>query len=459
MPLNPFRADAQWRLRGVVADDLVSAPLGRFYWRVGPHFLGIDDSFKEPLVARAYYDPTLDTHRPAPPAAKRTGYIQSVQVYFGGVPVPPEAYGGHLAARTPYAGDGGFVDFMGPRDAVAFGRGRAPHPFYAYNGSLGTGDTEFGSYPRRNGVLLMPADVTGRARCASLVAAVSPGHLTAEELGGLLTAGNLLRTIPCAPEELASRGAYALAVAAVNELDVRRHPDITCSVVGPYMLVERLATSYCLRADTAGTSIAVHELPARDVEAARGFAVMDAMVRMTDHIRAETDAAAVVADLDQTILPELAPIWVARGPAPTEAGPFGASEFAVEWRYTTYLVADVEVGTSDPLGSLVPLHGFSWSVCQEYDPDAGTLAATSVTEPRFLGEFPDPAPLHRYYRVVARADGPISDGREFAAAGLPRPEWAVGPKIAGIDLDGFSTITDAGAPRRPAGAPGMEPVR
>src|SRR5436305_1786719 len=100
--LEPVQRDGRWQVRGVVGDQQVLAPLGRLHWQVGPHFLGIDDTYEQPVLARAYYDPSRDDD-PRAACAQVVGYQQFVQVLFDGVPVPPDSYGGQFADRGPYA--------------------------------------------------------------------------------------------------------------------------------------------------------------------------------------------------------------------------------------------------------------------------------------------------------------------------------------------------------------------
>jgi hypothetical protein len=379
--LEPVPGDGGWQLRGVVADG-VPAPLGRFYWRVGPHFLGIDDSWEQPVLARAYYDPARDTSQRAAGVARFLGYMQFVQVLFGGIPVRPDGCGGLFADRGPYvADDCTFVDFMGPADALAATggpvlsgeQGPVLNPFYAYNGALPARPAsalDFGSVPRRNGSLLFPpgTDIPNRARAASLVAAVSPGLQQPAALPGL------------------------------------------------WRMAERV------------------------------------------HVGKEVDTRRVVADLDSSPLPGLGPVWTPRSPAAggIEIPPpeFDEKEFAVEWRYTTYLVAQKPLLPSHvgrPLGGLAPLHGFGWSVCAKFDPDSAQLVLASVTRPRFLAEFPSVPALTRYYDQLARhagdpAKAPAIDAGAFTAVDGPRTKGA-GRRLAGLDVDGRPAIDDLGAPR------------
>ncbi|OHV27910.1 MULTISPECIES: hypothetical protein [Pseudofrankia] len=458
-PLQPVERDGRWQLSGVVADRRTLAPLGRLHWQVGAHFFGIDDTYGQPVLARAYYDPARDDDPRGRGDVDYLGYQQFVQVLCDGVPVPPDSYGGPFADRGPYAAaDHSFVDFMGPADALTTDdtATHALHPFYAYTGLLPapvSAAREYGTYPRRNGVLLFPAEAGApdQALCASLVAAVSPELLTAADLRPLLTLAAFDRTLKRAEDGGTHLSAFEFGLADLVRRDQfggLRPGDLAGQVIGPYLLVQNPGADwFCVAPDAAGTEIELFRLGAADVEDARRAAWLRSLWRMAEFTQAgaEVDTRRVVADLDSSVLPGLGPVWTPRSPAAggVEIVPpeFGAEDVAVEWRYTTYLFAagPRQAGSAGgPLGELRPLHGFTWSVCQQVDRYGERLVATSVRPPRLLTEFPAMAALRRYHEQVARHTGnpsaaPAIDAAAFTAAGVPPLAFGAGRKLTALD--------------------------
>ncbi|MBL7498997.1 hypothetical protein I6A84_29900 [Frankia sp. CNm7] len=463
MTLVPVRGtDGLWYLSGVVADESTRAPLGRLYWKIGPHFLGVDDSFEEPVIARAYYDPTQDnTSKPVPSNAEFAGYMQFINIYFNGVSVRPEAYGGHVADRAFYAGPGNtFVDFMGPADAAARvdRQIRKLNPFYAYNGSLSsqfTTATQFATYPRTNGVLLFAYDGTNRsqARCASLVAELVPGLLTAKDVARQLTPDNRLRAVPCQPADIANDGAYHVALIDLQrtgDLPGLSYADLAGTVIGGYTLIELPDTEginpfLCVYPNDSNTAVNVHLLAAHEIDSARQSAVMTSLLRMTQAIEDDEDNLTEVERGPRT-----------RGVSGLDTLPFvvGKNTFTVEWRYTTYLMAQirhVRTRRSNPLGDLYPMHGFTWSVCQKFYPDTRELLFTSISRPRDAGPFSHALALGLYDTLIDGfvdnpAGAPSIDVSNFILAGMNLRNLARGRKLAGLTVDGHRANGDDGAP-------------
>src|SRR5947209_14873674 len=90
--------------------------------QIGPHFVGVDMSYRTPIKVAAAYDPSLETDPNVIRTLQRcgyAGYIQFARLEFFGEPLPPSLFGGPLGQMGPYAtqGDFGhrleFVDFMG----------------------------------------------------------------------------------------------------------------------------------------------------------------------------------------------------------------------------------------------------------------------------------------------------------------------------------------------------------
>ncbi|ADP84529.1 hypothetical protein [Pseudofrankia inefficax] len=452
--LDPVQPDGVWHLRGVVENHQVKAPLGRLHWQIGPHFFGIDDSYGQPILARAYYDPYQDDDPRARGDVDFLGYQQFVQVLFDGVPVPPDSYGGQFADRGPYAAaDLSFVDYMGPADAVASAHATR-QPFYALTGALPVpvaSARDFGTYPRRNGVLLFPSApaTPNQARCASLVSAVSPGLLTAGDLRDLLAPIAPYRSLRPTAADVALRGVFDIALSELvpKGQSGQRYRDLAGEVVGPYLLVRQGAQCFCVAPDPAGTRIEIYRLDPADVESARQSAVLRGMWKMAELVPLGdgVDSRRVVADLDNSVLPELGPMWTPRSPAaggvtiaPLE---FGPTDLAVEWRYTTYLFAarsHPPGSAGNPLGELIGLHGFTWSILQSFDIFANELVATSVRAPRLLTEFPALPALRHYHEQIARwsTDPSAVPGigvDAFTAAGVTPLDFGAGRKLTALD--------------------------
>jgi hypothetical protein len=469
MSLVPVRSAGLWYLRNVVADTSVLAPLGRFYWQIGPHYLGIDDSFEEPVIARAYYDPSQDTtgHR-MPMDAFFSGYIQFLRIRFGGIAVPPDAYGGHLADRAPYVSDElTFVDFMGPADALARAdrESRKLDPFYAFNGALLADYQNYrqlAPFPRRNGSLLLGAGdpVDNQAQCASLVAELVPGLVTADHIGALLNRGNRLREIPCLPADLAFKDAYRIALDDMSrrgELPGLTYSDLVGTVVGKYALValpneEEMRPCVCVYAADDNRSVQVHILAYHEVDSARQAATMDSLLRLSEYIVEYEESRAGDVEMGGVEPPD---------PVPTRGGSglytvpvtFEPGSFAVEWEYTTYMFAQIPVRRrrSNPFGDLRPMHGFTWTVCQRFDADTRTLSFTSVGRPRDAGSFGHQAALLAYYGCLNHffdtpGAAPRIDVSNFTLADMRLRDMGAGVKISGITAGGDPANNDDGSP-------------
>jgi len=419
MALIPSEENGMLWLKGVTADSSVLAPLGRFYWKIAPHYLGIDDSFREPVIVRAYYDPSQDERLLARLRGSGTlfvGYMQFMQVRFAGQVVPPQVYGGHLADHGPYATEDSnfqFVDFMGPAQAVVL-RGNAGKldPFYAYNGALldGTikGYTDLGTYPRRNGVFLLGQPLSGvpqQAHCASLVTALAPGLLTEAHVEQLLNEDNHLRTIQ---GDLAHMEAFAIALndmQARGELTGLTNADISGRVVGKYALIELpneedMPPSVCVHVKDG--KVVIHIIAYHELKAAEDAAVMDSLRRMAAYVE-EKGQQDVPMEID--IAMDMAPVGSGRGKGGLDALPsrFNRTGNIVEWSYTTFLFAKtqrMQTRAAKDDYDLSPLHGFSWSAIQTFDSDSRTLTLSSIKAPKELTTFDARPALLGYFKTI-----------------------------------------------------------
>lgn len=466
MALQPEQSPdtGMWGLRGVTSEESSLAPLGRFYWQLGPHFLGVDDAFTDPVVVRAYYDPSQDKTNLLPRDAYLAGYMQFVQVSFLGTPVSPVAYGGRLSDREPYvADDFTFVDFMGPADACVRvdAELRRLDPFYAWNGALLDGTinryTDLAIHPRPNGVFILNDQSLGpqQARCASLVAEVSPGLVTEGVIAKLLSNDNLLYKVPCEPHQLGSNEAYEIALkhmADENDLPGLSYDDVAGQAIGKYALItlpneEAMPPVICVYVADDRQAVHVHIIAYHEMESAEEVAVMQSLQRMSEYIKNGDENLMDIEDADISS--------GGRGTRGLDNIPYilTPGERHIEWKYWTFLMAQIPARSTrnNPYVDILPIHGFTWSAWQTFDPDMRTLTLSEIQRPLELITFNKRAALIKYYETINRyLNGSIArpriDVSNFTLAAMRRRNMAAGVKLSGINLDGSSANNKDGSP-------------
>jgi hypothetical protein len=446
-------SDGLWYAAGVVAQQGVLAPLGRRAFQVGPHAVGFDDSFAEPVVVRAYYDFDRDAEAQAQHQRhgyEFVGYIQYCQLTFRSEPILPSVFGGRLADRDPYvaAENGIFVDFMGPVDA----RLRLPPlatPFYPFNAVLTDGTLQslpdFSRHPLANGSLLSaPTGSPTQSLCASLCAEVAPGLVTPAAIAPYLSADNLIVTIPAAAPDLANREAYRIALeflkatppeqGAAPLLQGLDESQVAAQVIGEYVLLtlpdpENVGATLCVRTRSAtggDQAIAVHLLSFYDMAGIEADVAGNALQAIRQAIDIHPDAME-----PGDIRP--------RGWSGLAANPFtfAAEERPIELRYFTYAVGTRARPTrgSNPLDVL---SGFGWVAQLGYDEDTRTLRLTTVEAPELIATNVGGPALAQYRAALAnqRTLNATIDTSNFTKAAMRRDNFAGGTKLRFVDRMG-----------------------
>jgi hypothetical protein len=475
MALEVVQSTPGWfDVRGVVADATVTAPLGQRVFDLGPHRVGLDQRFVDPVL-RAYYDPAADPRYVAA-ALDHVGYVQVAQLVYGGTPVPPDVFGGRIADRMPYAdAQQRFVDFMGPADALLRGLDQRT-PFYAYNASLSDGDIRttdaLFAHPNVNGSLYAPLSRSAqgvadadRSAVASIVAQPSTGFVTADDVAEQLDGRDPILTLTPAPAVLAGTEAYRLvldrlrnhpvpgtAAAGAPPLAGVSDADIVAQVVGPYVLLTLPADdcfpeTLCV-SETGGT-VTVHLFTTYDMGDITSGAGSEVLDRIGTYLQ---DTGQL-----RNIVPP--PATKLRGRQPNGGEPFlvnDAMRLRCELRYWTFAVG---VGnrkrTRGYAGGvrdrMAVLSGFTWSALYRFDPDSDRLELAALREPEECPAFPL-ADVHAAFAagLTPRHASDTIDVADFTAAAVRRDSFGTGAGVAvpyvnaahvdtttGADLDGM----------------------
>jgi hypothetical protein len=210
--------DGSYRIYGIANNPSASALLGRRYFHddIGAHWIGFDDNFAEPVVVRAYFDPTQDRKTRETEGLSYVGYMQFMRMSFRGMPIPPSVYGGILAQRQGYVygDDQKMVDFMDPKSASVR---NIPEPLYPWNGMLLTDTIRSVSdlfyQPLPNGSLCAKGALgPTQSLVASLAAEITASMVDEEVVENALSDDNLLVTITPASGQLATTEPYRIAL-------------------------------------------------------------------------------------------------------------------------------------------------------------------------------------------------------------------------------------------------------
>jgi hypothetical protein len=395
MALTISQADGQYQVSGVTSDVSVTSPLGSRYFTVGAHLIGFDDNFEEPIIVRAYYDPSLD--QLALNALQRgtlqyIGYVQFMQLSFDGMPIPPSVYGGKLADRQPYVYDNDLrlVDFMGPADAAL--RGIAT-PFYAFNSVLTNGSlrrvSDFFYFGPENGSLVAAGNFgPNQALVATLFAEIAPGLVTPAELSRTLSDDDIVLVLSPTAQELAHSEPYRLALTSLKTTALTRgeqpplagldESKVAAQVIGDYVLLtlpdpEDLGDTLVIstRPRSGGTDVVVHLIDDYTMTDLRQDAARSALLRIRDY-ELETGFSSMR-------LAEGPPSGRGRSGLSAPPYQFSPTENALELKYWTLAVAVRTTGPTEAL-SRRALTGVEWSALLQFDEDTGAMTLARVSE-------------------------------------------------------------------------------
>lgn len=444
-----------WWVRGVVSDPAVPRPpLGRYCFRAGPHLVGFDDNFVEPIGVHAYYDLDQD------PAAKAwlqhsecdmIGYVQICQLTFCGTPVHPAVFGGRLADRSPYVVPSTFcfVDFMGPSDVWKKFQSPPGMPFYPYNGILSDANIAMGGFaihPQPNGSMMKLANtppLANQSPCASLSADTAPGLLTPAKLETLVGKRAPLAIIPyplgdnpppayrVALDHLENQPLPAGAEPPLKDLV---ESQLTGRVIGDFELLtlpdpEDLGATLCVRRPNQCQYVIVHLLSFDDMSSLEAEATGETLKRLDDALRAEG-----LKVRPPTGVP--GPGGRGRGGLSENPLSFGSVERVIELNYLTCIIGNRPY----QFRCVEPLSGFVWSVQLGYDEDIRRLRLTSVRQPSA------PPALDRqlvqqacdqYLTAINLTQPyPVIDASNFTRAAMRRDRFAPDWKLQFVDQTG-----------------------
>jgi hypothetical protein len=441
--LSAERRDGSWHVTGVTTDG-GSAPLGRWHFNVGAHWIGFDDDFTEPLIMRAYYDPKAETTKDE--GYRYAGYMQFLRISFRDVPIPPEVFGGRLADRQPYArvvDKFRFVDFMGPADAIRFGIDR---PFYALNARLGDPTLtkipdDYEKHPLANGSLYV-RNATGPATsaCASIVSEVTPGLLTRAHIAAFLKNRTAAQVLQIRSAAVQGREPYRIVLdtlgATGGPLAGLDEGTITARAIGDYVLLtldddEDLGETLVIRGEPwsrTGLKVTVHVLTdyeLQDLEAALG---REAMRGIRDHLEAEGWKSSI-------------PPATGRGTNGLLGDSFGVAPTSDQLTlvYTT-LAYGVHPGQGSLFRSNKELSGFVWRAGYSWNEDTGRLSLATVVAPEkaTIGQKDMLLASYSYACRSRERAKALVDPYEFTTATMRRQRFGGGDPVA--------FVTEAGEP-------------
>jgi len=451
MALSVSSVNGQNVVNGITRDPRVTSPLGRVYFQVGPHLLGFDDNFAEPVIVPAYYDPSQDPLLArSMSAVEYVGYLQFMRLSFRGMPIPPEVYGGKLADRTPYVfgRDKQFVDFMGPADASQHD---IATPFYPYNALL-TRDIgnspDFFEHPLSNGSLWSPENLgTTQSLAASLFGQIAPGLVTPKALESLLTNDRMILELSLTPQELAGQEAYRFVLDSLETTALVSAPDdgpplggidesqIEAQVIGDYVLLtlpddEDLGETLVIgttEGPGGGTDVVVHLLTDYDMAGLSADAARDALWRIREYQIAE--GVQDSADLR-------AGTATGRGQSGLHTPPFTFTpgDFVLELRYWTVATA-IKTVSHRPTPHL--LSAITWAALLQFDEDTGQMNLASIRRPR-PGRYDLPAGIGAFKKATRSRNTATAhiDASNFTKAAMRRAQFAGGGQLSFVDGSG-----------------------
>ncbi|WP_066366345.1 hypothetical protein [Herbidospora mongoliensis] len=435
MPLTRIERNGRFYLTGVV-DGSAEVYLGTRSLPVGNHWVGFDDDFSNPLVMRAFYDPT---HLSLPSGYETVGYQQFVQFTYDGVPIPPSVFSPRMTARELYTTeDQTFVDFMDPGDAEFQ---RLEVPFYAYNAILLEGPfQDWYLHPHTNGSLYRVGGGTGLSRCPSIVAEVSADLLEAADVTALVARHEALVEIPIRPDD--TREPYRIAIDHLTARNVDSDDEddaplledvptsaMSAKVVGDYVLLtlpgeEQFGPTLVITTDLRPRRVVVYLIAECDMAATTANVASAALWRIFEYLKDED--ALTGTQLFQAMTTHQR----RRGRGGLNAPPFPLkpTDYKIEMRYTTIVAA---AKTRMRRGGERFVSGFTWSVLLSYDEDTGLMECSTIRRPKELTRFA-PAPTSRAYfdgRTSPLRSRYAIDIGDFTRAAMLRDDFAAGTKL------------------------------
>lgn len=429
-------------------------PIGRHYFRPGggPHYVGFDDSFAEPLVVKAFFDPTGQQL----PNGQYIGYMQFMQINFGGVPIPPRVYGGKLADRAPYVCDRKngfiFVDFMGPLHAnLLKPSDDSFDPFYPYNGMLIDGTSRSRSalsvHPLPNGSFLLPAITRDtQSMAASLFAEVPVSLVTGTDVARFVSDDNLLVAIPVTSQQLSELEPYQIAFAYLTGegrmLEGLTPSEVSGQVLGSYVLItlpddEEFTPSLCV---TLGTKegkqyVLAYLIDYYDMASMQEDAVADALNRIYEFFKEEE---VVIPNFSYSVTS--VPTPAVRGSTGLRREPFNLPlvPFHIELKYWTVAIAGLRYMPSKGRTYTQIVNGFTWSALLRYDGDAQSLDLAAIREPELISSFDYVTPVEQYFAALANPDlqNMMIDTSNFTRAAMRRQNFGADVKPVYVNREG-----------------------
>jgi hypothetical protein len=445
--LTVQQSGGQYVVSGVTSDPSVTAPLGRFYFTAGPHVIGFDDNFAEPVLVHAYYDPAKDgavTRARLRGTLDYVGYVQFMQMNFRGTPIPPAVYGGRLADRMPYlyGDDLRFIDFMGPAQANAR---TIVTPLYAYNALLVNGNIRQNSdlfyHPLENGSLWTPQTMgPGQSLVASLAGEICVSLATPADLAPYLTPYNQLLVLTPSAQDLASTEPYRLAL---NSLETTPLPSqtipplaglneaqVAAQMIGNYVLLtlpdpENFGDTLVISTapgSNGATNVVVNQLTEYDMEDLFGYSGRMALGRIRDY-----QAAQGPIDSADLIRPDAAPPGRGHSGLFTPAYSFAPTDVVLELRYWTAAVSVSTSVTGRTFRHL--LNAVTWTAQFQFDEDTGALAFSAVTQPTVTTNCPVTSAFLAFRRARRQYANATIDTSNFTLAAMRRDNFAAGTKL------------------------------
>jgi hypothetical protein len=434
-------------------------PIGRHYFRPGdgPHYIGFDDSFAEPLVVKAFYDPTNQ----ALPPLQYIGYMQFMQLNFAGRPIPPNVYGGKLADRAPYVCDEEhgfiFVDFMGPMHAnMLKPSDDSFEPFYPYNGMLYDGNArskiDLSGHPLPNGSFLFPyvrSDTQSLA--ASLFAEAPVSLVTESDVTRFVSDDNLIAAITVTSQQLAEKEAYQIALdyltATGQMLEGLTPSQVSGQVVGNYVLItlpddEEFTPSLCVTTATKESQqyVLAYLISYYDMASMQEDAITMALNRINQFLGDDDVGIPTVMETeDDSDTPRgLGSSGLMTSPFALEPG-----GFHIELKYWTVAIAGMRYLPSLGRTTLQPLSGFTWSALLSYDEDAQSLDLVAIRAPELIEAFDYLTPVNQYFAALANPElqNTAIDMSNFTKASMRRQNFGADVKPNYVNGEGVTIIS------------------
>ncbi|MBC8029579.1 MAG: hypothetical protein H7Z16_05660 [Pyrinomonadaceae bacterium] len=461
-------ADGLYYVSGLTRQN-TPFPIGRHYFRPGngPLHVGFDDSFADPLVVKAFYDPTGQTLT----GAQYVGFMQFMQINFCGTPIPPEVYGGKFADRAPYMCDRTngfvFVDFMGPKHAnLLKPSDDSFEPFYPYNGMLIDGTArsraDLSNHPIPNGSFLTATGNSDtQSLAASLFAEVPVSLVTESDVARFVSNDNLLEALEVTRQQLSEKEPYEIALDYLSRegrmLAGITPAEVSGQVIGDYVLItlpddEEFTPSLCV---TLGTRegkqyVLAYLIDYYDMASMQEDAVLLALKRIYEFLKGEHLNLPDVTDESMEATEDSPPpVEDSQPPVRGSSGLMTPrfilkpDEFHVELKYWTLVVAGMKYLPRSGRTTTRFLCGFTWSALLRYDSDTQSLDLTSIRAPTRVNAFNYEAPLTKYFAALTdpQLGNMTIDMSNFTKAAMRRQNFGADVKPNYVNGQGVVITT------------------